>query len=271
MFVISCLFCYWYLNSGGLRWQGMTQVVESEVLSLTLPTVIATNTHLLASTATGEPSSTREPSPIGVSTQTLLATVTLFPLQTAQTTKSAQSSPSTVREYIVRSGDTFSGIASQFDILLPDLLEANPDINPSRLSINDVLIIPSKVVSFSSALTMEEYTVKSGDSLFQIARQFNLSVDELYEANPDMRSDSIDIGDVILIPVIEQLTVAKTPTSANRETNTYSVRAGDTLLDIAIRFNISLEELQTANPNLNSTRLKIDDLVLIPNPSEEKE
>jgi len=221
----------------------MAQLVEPEVISLTLPTIIATSPH--------PPDPSPSPSP--------------------QANKTPQPSPTIVIEYIVQAGDTLSGIAAKFNILLADLLDANPEQDPSLLGINDVLIIPPRVTPSFHALKMEEYTVQKGDTLLQIAHQFDLSVDELRQANPDMRSDTIDIGDILLIPVTQTPIVAKTTTPANDEPETYIVRRGDTLLGIASQFDISLPELQAANPNLDPTRLKIGEPIFIPDPSEKKE
>lgn len=193
----------------GLRWKNMIELAEPEVLSLTLPTIIATHTQpLIASTAT------REASPTSATTRTPWATVTLFPSPRSQGSKTPQASPTiAIIEYTVQAGDTFLAIADKFNVSLADLLQANPEQNPNLLSINDVLIIPPR-------------------------------------ATPSVR---------------------KTTTPANNEPQTYIVRAGDTLLAIANRFNISLPELQAANPNLDPTRLKIGDPIFIPEPSEEKE
>lgn len=192
----------------GLRWQSMTQVVEPEVLSLTLPTIIATHTQpLIASTATPKPSPTSAITPTRTRTRTVRATVTLFPSPRLQASKTAQPRSTIVIEYIVQAGDTLSGIADKFHISLAELLEANPEQNASLLSINDVLIIPPRA----------------------------------------------------------------TPTPTNDERETYIVRSGDTLLGIANQFDISLPDLQAANPNLDPARLKIGDAIFIPDPSEKKE
>jgi LysM repeat protein len=45
--------------------------------------------------------------------------------------------------YVVKEGDTLSGIAEQFGISLDDLQAVNPDISPASMPIGTVLQIPS--------------------------------------------------------------------------------------------------------------------------------
>ena len=46
------------------------------------------------------------------------------------------------RQYTVRAGDTFSVIAQRFGLTGDELSRYNPQINPDRLSIGDVLYVP---------------------------------------------------------------------------------------------------------------------------------
>jgi LysM repeat protein len=50
---------------------------------------------------------------------------------------------------------------------------------------------------------------------------------------------------------------------------TYTVKSGDTLLAIASRFGVTLEELRAANPGLDSTRLTVGTAIRLPEPSGE--
>lgn len=185
----------------GLRWQSMTQLVESEVLSLTLPTIIATHTQpLIALTATREPSPTSATTstPRSVTTQTSPATVTLFPSPRSQASKTPQPTPTIVIEYIVQAGDTLSEIAAKFNISLADLLDANPEQNATVLGINDVLIIPPRATPTNDEL--ETYMVQRGDTLLGIASQFDISLPDLQAANPNLDPTRLTIGDPIVIP-----------------------------------------------------------------------
>ncbi|MFC5465679.1 LysM peptidoglycan-binding domain-containing protein [Lederbergia graminis] len=89
------------------------------------------------------------------------------------------------------------------------------------------------------------YTVKSGDSLSKIAKQYNISVESLKEIN-DLTSNTIYVGQEIELPFL-----------------TYKVERGDTLYRIADKFGTSVTEIKTLN-NLKSNLLKIGQQLKIP-------
>lgn len=146
------------------------------------------------------------------------------------------------------------------------------------------------------------YTVKKGDTLFSLARQFDTSVELLQEVNT-LSSDVIKAGQQLEVPPVNEagiyfvkkgdtlFSLAKkygvtvkelmkenklatesiyigqiltVPTHFN-ETNegTYIVNPGDTLYNISQRFDVSLKELKEVN-NLNKDMVLIGQQLLIP-------
>ena len=97
------------------------------------------------------------------------------------------------------------------------------------------------------------YTVKSGDSLWSIAKKYNVSVSNLKEAN-GLTSSKLSIGDVLKIPVKE----VEQP-----KQNVYIVKKGDSLYKIAQNFDTTVSELLQLN-NLMSTNLSIGQVLEIP-------
>jgi len=96
------------------------------------------------------------------------------------------------------------------------------------------------------------YTIKAGDTLYQIANQFNTTIEALVQANGLTRPNDLAIGQNIFIPTT-------TPTT------TYTVQAGDTLFNIAQRYNITLDSLIAANPNItNPNFITIGQVINIP-------
>lgn len=99
------------------------------------------------------------------------------------------------------------------------------------------------------------YIVKPGDTLYKIASQYNLTVDELKEIN-NLTSNIITIGQKLLTSKDNQI-----------ETIIYIVEKGDSLWRIAKNFNTTVDELIRLN-NLSTINLQIGDKLLVPKPVE---
>jgi len=74
------------------------------------------------------------------------------------------------------------------------------------------------------------YTVRPGDSLWSIARYFDTKMEIIVALN-DLPDRPLRVGEVIQVPALA----------------TYTVVAGDTLSEIAVRFNTTVAELTELN------------------------
>ena len=99
------------------------------------------------------------------------------------------------------------------------------------------------------------YVVVAGDSLSQIAAEFDVTIDALMEAN-DLSDTNIFVGQELVIPGASGGTgTPATPTPpSNTGVQTYVVQAGDSAFGIALEFDTTLEALAAANG------LSVDDL-----------
>ena len=85
----------------------------------------------------------------------------------------------TTDTYVVSKGDTLYGIAKKLDTTVDELKKLN-NITNNMLSIGQVLKIPTKTVDVGDT---DIYQVKSGDTLYSIAKKYNISVNELKGLN----------------------------------------------------------------------------------------
>ena len=117
------------------------------------------------------------------------------------------------------------------------------------------------------------YTVVKGDSLYQIAKKYNTTVDELKKLN-NLSSNNLTIGMKLKIPVSSSSTTNNEETPSSTKTYTYQVKKGDTLYQIAKNNNTTVDALKKLN-NLSSNTLTIGSIIKLPsystssNPSEE--
>lgn len=115
------------------------------------------------------------------------------------------------------------------------------------------------VLTLSTVASADSYTVQAGDTLWDIAQTFNTSVESLAAYNDISDATQISPGQVIETgqPVITpppatqpEAEVKTEPKTTTQPAVTYTVKAGDTLLDIAQAHQISLETL-ISNSNLS--------------------
>ncbi|HYH03828.1 MAG TPA: LysM peptidoglycan-binding domain-containing protein, partial [Bacillota bacterium] len=99
------------------------------------------------------------------------------------------------------------------------------------------------------------YTIVAGDTLFSIAARFRTTVDAILRANPGLDPNRLVIGQQICIPV---------PAPPQCPGFTYTIVAGDTLGNIAIRFNTTVTAILQVNPGLDPNRLFIGQQICIP-------
>jgi peptidoglycan endopeptidase LytE len=98
------------------------------------------------------------------------------------------------------------------------------------------------------AASAAEYMVQSGDSLWKIAKTFQMSVSELKAYNK-LTSDTIFVGQVLQIPEKTTIQMSAQPP---QPTTTYTVQSGDSLSLIASKFNTTVTRLLELNPTITN-------------------
>ena len=95
-----------------------------------------------------------------------------------------------------------------------------------------------------SPLHASIHRVVEGDTLFNIAKRYNVSVADLIIAN-NIKGNTIQKGQVL------RLAQAK-PAKTHIDKVSYTIRKGDTFKSISARFNINIDDIRRLNPDLNT-------------------
>lgn len=154
--------------------------------------------------------------------------------------------------YVVKKGDSLWSIARKYGLSVAELKALN-NLSSNTLHIGDTLLV-SSANSTDDNISDEYYTVKSGDTLWGIARKYNMSVNDLKSLN-NLSSNNLSIGQKLIV--------------SKASSNDYTVVAGDTLWGIARKFNVSVNDLKSLN-NLTSNSLSIGMVLKIPPYSNKK-
>ncbi|RZJ35526.1 MAG: LysM peptidoglycan-binding domain-containing protein [Flavobacterium sp.] len=183
-------------------------------------------------------------------------------------------------KHTVVKGETITSIAQKYRVTPFDIYSMNPRAE-AGIKENDVLMIPtwaknpeqakpsqaaqSKPQSIPSGTT---HTTKAKETLYSIARQYNVTVDDLRNANPFL-ADGLKIGQVLKIPSGKSATPApasKAPADAKPATQTavnntpppsaapngktiyHVVEPKETKFGISKKYGLTVAELERQNP-----------------------
>ena len=116
-------------------------------------------------------------------------------------------------------------------------------------------IEPSKVIVFINGRKYFVHTVQQGNTLYSIAKAYNVSEDEIKESNPEL-TNSLKIGQNIRIPVSDKST-AQVEKKRKKDFIAHKIKAGETLYSIARDYNISVATLREDNPSINPQSLAV--------------
>ncbi len=177
----------------------------------------------------------------------------------------AAAEPPQTTTHQVKRGDTISAIARRYDISAGQLLEAN-GLTDATIHPGDTLQVPGAgpaSATFAAAAPREEiaaqlperqkaapqrssgvHLVKPGDTLWGVARRYGVTVPALAAENGMDSKSQLTAGARLKIPGGSR---ASSTGSAEATRMTYQVRRGDTLSEIAGKFNVSVRQLTTWN------------------------
>ena len=153
--------------------------------------------------------------------------------------------------HTVKKGETAYSLSKAYEISIETLYENNPNA-ASGLRLGEILQIP--VVSTKNSETPQNYhVVKQGETVYSISRIYGIHTDSLLSNNKKIINNHIVIGDTLIIPSYKNI----------YDFIEYRTEKRESLVDIANRFQISLQELKQRNPRLGNNVGK-NEVVFIP-------
>ena len=185
-------------------------------------------------------------------------------------------------KHSVSKGETISQIATRYNVTPYDIYKLNPDAQ-SGIQENDLILIPTSIVTkvdpvkdLEKPKTLQNkiHITKPKETLYSIARDYNINVSELKILNTEAVEKGLKIGQTIKIPVIQANVVPtnaaaiidiKTSSSIEKvaenkpvsnEKNTkdifHIVEPKETKFGIAKKYGITVQELEQRNPKIVS-------------------
>ena len=155
--------------------------------------------------------------------------------------------------YIVKKGDSLWSIANKYGITVKELKEIN------KLTSNTLKVGQTLKLTKNNEMIPEDYLVykvKKGDSLWDIAKEYNTTVDTLKKIN-NLSNGKLTVNQQLFIPKNDNSSVKNTG-----EIN-YVVQKGDNLWTIANKYDTTISNIKKLN-NLKTNTLQIGQVLKIP-------
>lgn len=142
----------------------------------------------------------------------------------------------TIIEYKIKKGDSITQICNIFNTTYKELKEINDEKKIVRLWENDRIKIRLK------DYTIQEYTIKKGDTIFDIINKYNADLNILYAINDINVLNKFWAGDKIILPIKMGVDNVQEKTKNTKAIKHY-VKKGETIYSIARKYDINPEYL----------------------------
>lgn len=172
--------------------------------------------------------------------------------------------------YTVKSGDTLYGISKSLNVTIAELQQWN-NLSGNDIELGQDLIYyirddntgvseeeSEPLISQSAGSQNVYYTVKSGDTLYGIAREHSMTISQLRDLN-NLSGDNIRVGQTLAVkkkseapPSVAEFSEESTPQGVF---SAYSIKSGETVNAINRRFKMTEEEFLKLNPDVDPNRL----------------
>ena len=132
--------------------------------------------------------------------------------------------------------------------------------------------------STSFAQKVLTHTVKSGESVYFLAKKYNVSESELFDLNPKLKGKVLALKTEVKIPNKKYKLEEKKPkfdikksviTEKKDISNTHLVAAKETIYSISKKYGITMESLCELNPELKTGNLKMGSVLKLPKKEHE--
>jgi len=173
-----------------------------------------------------------------------------------------------VASYKVKSGDTWWGIARKHGLSIAALQQANAD---KVLKVGLKLRVPGRDVNPRPAEIADtrkwasrraNYVVRQGDTLWSIAKQFRIDAATLLQTNALEKGSILRVGQKLFVPdagTVEVRVAKVEAENVRQKLDSYQVRPGDSLWNIAKKFGVTALELRQWNKLAENARIRPGD------------
>lgn len=154
--------------------------------------------------------------------------------------------------YTVQPKETLYSISKKFNISIDEIKKSNSDIVDNSIKTGQVIVIPEKTTNQkknSGSNDKVSHLVQSQETLYGIARKYNVAVSDLELENKELLKEGLRTGQKIVIPN-KKKTIDGKPRIVNEQTTFHKIKKGETKYAVSKLYKISIEQLEKQNPEI---------------------
>ncbi len=159
--------------------------------------------------------------------------------------------------------ETLYSISRRYGVAVTVILENNPS-SEGGISVGKLLRVPV-LTKAATPNQSGNHTVQKGETLYSIARQYGISVDDLKRLN-NITENEISLGQNLVVS--SKSVLAKVPKQLDIKSvsSTHTVAVKETLYSIARQYGVTVSQLKEWN-NLSSDELKLGSMIYVVRPT----
>lgn len=168
--------------------------------------------------------------------------------------------------------ETVYGISKRYNVPIQKLVEENPGISDGVVVLGSELRIPKNITvkkevdeQASNELSDKSYvyhSVSGGETIYSIAKTYNVSISEIEKANPGINQSELPVGYVIRLPKYKPLKNQNLLKSSYLKK--HKVSRKETLFGIAKEYNTEIDFIKKLNPSIDFSNLRKGTILKIP-------
>ena len=143
-------------------------------------------------------------------------------------------------------------------------INADVDMNVFNGTLEELYKFAGAKINTEAPKTPQKHTIAAGDSFESVANKYGVTVRELVNANPQLlkSGDSLTVPVAVAIPT--ESAGGSSPTSGGATTRSHTVKAGDTLYALAIKYGTTVAAIATTNNITNLNNISVGQVLTIP-------
>jgi LysM repeat protein len=139
-------------------------------------------------------------------------------------------------------------------------INAKADLNVFNGTLEELYKFAEADILTEPPTPLKKHTVAAGDTFESIANKYGLTVRELVNANPQLLKTS----EQLTIPVAVAIPAESESSPAPTQSKSHTVKAGENLTVIAIRYGTTVAAIASANNLTNINNISVGQVLIVP-------